>query len=79
MTWIPVEKRLPKKSGEYLVACQHTENFPSGEKTFYTYGTVYYSAQYKAFNAFDGQDPPKHAFDDVAYWSKFSKIEDAAV
>lgn len=74
MKWIPCSKRLPKKSGVYFTAHKiESPYIPEDEPTYITTAT-WYSKQYEKWNAFDGANPPEHAFDNVDYWAHIPKI-----
>lgn len=49
--WIHAAKELPKESGTYLVGCVSKYI----EDGFYNITSIYYSAKYQRFNAFDFQ------------------------
>ena len=63
--WISVDERLPEKSGEYLVFLKYDTIPDHG----YPY-IIRYSARHKAFNAFDAQEEPTHAFNSVTHWAE---------
>ena len=69
--WIPVEERLPEKSGEYLVFMKY-EDQTLLKGMGYPY-LVCYSARHKSFNTFDCMDDKKAAelaFRKVTHWAE---------
>lgn len=67
MKWISVADRLPEKSGMVMVL---TPGFEGLTRHLHI---TNYSAQHKAFNAYDGQENMDHAFTEVDYWAELPK------
>ena len=69
--WIPVEERLPEKSGVYLVFMKYSDQILlKGMGYHYVVG---YSAHHEAFNTFDALDDEKAdnlAFKNVTHWAE---------
>ena len=51
--WIPVEEKLPEKSGEYLVFTKYSYTNLVGRGSV---SVLVYSAKHKKFNTFDSMD-----------------------
>ena len=69
--WIPIEERLPEKSGNYLVFMKYDNQILlKGMGHHYVVG---YSAQHESFNTFDGMDDESAAelaFRNVTHWAE---------
>ena len=69
--WIPVEERLPEKSGTYLVFMRYEDQVLLKDMGYHY--IVCYSARYKSFNTFDSMDEKKAeelAFKRVTHWAE---------
>ena len=66
--WIPVEERLPEKSGYVLCFAPYVDIPELADRGYIA--RVQYSAKHKAFNACDCQTEPVSAFHNVTHWAE---------